>query len=135
MCPRGTVVCQGSSRSVLKAFTALEKWMAEDSMQTPSPVFGTPTLVFGTGATPNNNDHMSMDNMAEDSMQTPTSVFGTPSPRVFGTGATSNNNDHMSIDSMAEDSMQTPTPVPAFGQTLVASPGFMWFSHPNSNSK
>ncbi|GKC53086.1 hypothetical protein Tco_1075831 [Tanacetum coccineum] len=49
--------------------------MAEDFMQTPTFVFG--TLTLGTGATPNNNDHMSMDsmaNMAEHSMQTPTLV-------------------------------------------------------------
>ncbi|GJR61523.1 hypothetical protein Tco_1503685 [Tanacetum coccineum] len=71
---------------------------------------------------------MSMDSMAEDFMQTPTSVFGTP---TLGTGATPNNNDHMSMDSMAnmaEHSMQTPTLVPAFGQTLVASPRFMFGS-------
>ncbi|GJU44245.1 hypothetical protein Tco_1201511 [Tanacetum coccineum] len=69
-----------------------------------------------------------MDSMAEDFMQTLSSVFGTP---TLGTGATSNNNDHMSMDnmaSMAEHSMQTPTLVLAFGQTPVASPGFMFGS-------
>ncbi|GJY32753.1 putative reverse transcriptase domain-containing protein [Tanacetum coccineum] len=66
----------------------------------------TQTLVFG----------MSVDSMvAEDT-------------HVFRTGAITNNYDHMSMDSMVEDCMQTPTPIPAFGQTSVASPQFKFDS-------
>ncbi|GKD71536.1 hypothetical protein Tco_1325626, partial [Tanacetum coccineum] len=74
------------------------------------------THVFGTGATTNNYDHMSVDSMVVEDTH------------VFGTGATTNNYDHMSMDSMVEDCMQTPTPVPAFGQTSVASPQFTFDS-------
>ncbi|GKB21620.1 hypothetical protein Tco_0855543 [Tanacetum coccineum] len=47
---------------------------------------------------------------------------------VFRTGSITNNYDHMSMDSMVEDCMQTPTPIPAFGQTSVASPQFKFDS-------
>nr|GEW23996.1 hypothetical protein [Tanacetum cinerariifolium] len=84
---------------------------------------GSTGFSFGAGAT----SSFSTPTQNQSSFGNPTPVFGTPTP-VFGTGATHNNNDHMSMDSMAEDSMQTPTPVPAFGQTPVASPGFMFGS-------
>ncbi|GJX47182.1 hypothetical protein Tco_0272372 [Tanacetum coccineum] len=114
---------------------------ATSSFSTPTqnqypltPVFGNSTSgpatsIFGStwdlekssGFVTTYNDHMSMDIMEEDCMVA-------EDTHVFGTGATTNNYDHMSMDSMVEDCMQTPTPVPAFGQTSVASPQFTFDS-------
>ncbi|GJT14356.1 hypothetical protein Tco_0861398 [Tanacetum coccineum] len=99
---------------------------------TPTPSATTSPVVFGASST-GGSTGFSFGAGATSSFSIPTqnqSPFGNPTLQtpVFGTGATPNNNDHMSMDSMAEDSMQTPTPVPAFGQTPVASPGFMFGS-------
>lgn len=97
---------------------------------TPTPSATTSPVVFGASNTGSSTGFSFGAGATTSSFSTPTqnqSPFGNPTP-VFGTGATPNNNDHMSMDSMAEDSMQTPTPVPAFGQTPVASPGFMFGS-------
>ncbi|PWA60020.1 hypothetical protein CTI12_AA386630 [Artemisia annua] len=99
---------------------------------TPTPSATTSPVVFGASNTGSSTGFSfgAGAGATTSSFSTPTqnqSPFGNPTP-VFGTGATANNNDHMSMDSMAEDSMQTPTPVPAFGQTPVASPGFMFGS-------